>query len=67
MGAGTSCVSADEVTITFSLLWWTTDFPNHNPADVAAVADVWMNCRHGKDGDWKISKFDSVQPLKRFG
>jgi ketosteroid isomerase-like protein len=63
----TTFVSADEAAITFSLLWWTTDFPNHNPADVAAVADVWMTCRRGKDGDWKIAKFDSVQPLKRFG
>jgi hypothetical protein len=60
-----SSVSADEVSVTFSLVFWSTEVPGLNPADVVAVADVWMTVRRGKDGDWKISKFDSTQPLKR--
>lgn len=63
----TSFVSADEVSVTFSLVFWTTEVPGLNPTDVVAVADVWMTCRRGTDGDWKIAKFDSSQPLKRVG
>jgi hypothetical protein len=58
-------VSKDEVKTTFNLIYWANDIPGLNPADVVAVADVWMTCRRGADGDWKISKFDSTQPLKR--
>lgn len=60
-----SFVSPDEAEVTFTLVFWTTEVPGFNPADVIAVADVWMTCRRGKDGDWKIAKFDSTQPLKR--
>jgi SnoaL-like domain len=63
----TSFVSPSEVTVTFSLVYWTNEVPGLNPADVVAVADVWMTCRRGSDGDWKIAKFDSTQPLKRIG
>lgn len=61
----TSFVSRDEVKVTFSLLFYSTEVKGFNPTDVIAVADVWMTCRRGSDGDWKIAKFDSTQPLKR--
>jgi hypothetical protein len=59
--------SADEVDVTFGLIFFTTQVPGLNPADVVAVADVWMTCRRSKDGEWLIAKFDSNQPLKRVG
>jgi ketosteroid isomerase-like protein len=61
----TSFVSANEVLVTFSLVYWTTETPELNPTDVVAVADVWMTCRRGSDGDWKIAKFDSTRSLTR--
>ena len=63
----TSFLSADEVSVTFSLIFWSTAVPGLNPADVVAVADVWATCRRGSDGDWKIFRFDSTQPLRRVG
>jgi hypothetical protein len=61
----TTFVNHGEVEVTFSLVYFSTEVPGFNPADVIAVADVWMTCRRGRDGDWKIAKFDSTQPLKR--
>jgi SnoaL-like domain len=61
----TTFVGLSEVELTFSLVFFSTEVPGFNPADVIAVADVWMTCRRGSDGDWKIAKFDSAQPLKR--
>jgi SnoaL-like domain len=63
----TTFVSSDEVLVTFTLVFWTTEVPNLNPADVVAVADVRMTCRRCSDGHWRIAKFDSEQPLKRVG
>lgn len=59
--------TADEAEVFFELVFWSTEVPGLNPADVVAVADVWMTCRRSKDGDWRICKFDSTQPLKRVG
>ena len=63
----TSFVSPDEAETFFELIFWTTEVEGFNPADIIAVADVWMTMRRGSDGDWKIAKFDSTQPLKRVG
>ncbi len=56
-----------DVTVNFNLIFWATGIPDCNPADVIAVADVAMDCHRGADGEWKIAKFDSHQPLKRMG
>jgi ketosteroid isomerase-like protein len=60
-----SFVNPNEVKVTFSMLWWTSAIPGINPTDIGAIADVWMTCRRGGDGEWKIARFESVQPLKR--
>ena len=57
----------DQAEVTFHLVFWTTEVPGFNPADIIAVADVQMTIRRGSDGDWKIAHFDSTQPLKRVG
>ncbi len=57
--------SATEASVTFHLAFWTTEIKGYNPADVIAIADVMMDVQADADGDWKISKFDSGQPLKR--
>ena len=59
--------SASEVSITFTLLYFTTAgmASGTNHADPAAVADVRMNCRCDADGEWRISKFDSNQTFRR--
>jgi len=56
-----------EVSITFSLLYFTTAGMKSglNHADPAAVADVRMDCRRDADGHWRISKFDSNQMFRR--
>ena len=58
---------SDEVSITFSLVYFTTAgmASGLNHADPAAVADVRMNCRRDSDGEWRISKFDSNQTFRR--
>jgi ketosteroid isomerase-like protein len=59
--------TADEVSITFSLVYYTTAgmASGTNHADPAAVADVRMNCRRDADGEWRIAMFDSNQSFKR--
>jgi hypothetical protein len=59
--------SATDVSITFTLLYFTTAgmASGTNHADPAAVADVRMNCRCDTDGHWRISKFDSNQTFRR--
>lgn len=59
--------SDKEVSITFSLLYFTTAgmASGTNHADPAAVADVRMDCRQDADGEWRISKFDSNQTFRR--
>lgn len=59
--------NADEVSITFSLVYFTTAgmASGLNHADPAAVADVRMDCRRDDDGHWRIAKFDSNQTFRR--
>ncbi len=59
--------SAGEVSITFSLVYFTTAgmASGVNHADPAAVADVRMNCRRDDEGEWRIAMFDSNQAFKR--
>jgi uncharacterized protein (TIGR02246 family) len=59
--------NAGEVSITFTLVYFTTAGMTSglNHADPAAVADVRMDCRREDDGHWRISKFDSNQTFKR--
>ncbi len=59
--------SANDVSITFTLVFFTTagTAPGGNPAEPAAVADVRMECRRGGDEEWRIAKFDSNQILRR--
>ena len=57
----------DQVSITFSLVYFTTAgmASGLNHADPAAVADVRMDCRRDDDGHWRIAKFDSNQTFRR--
>jgi len=59
--------SADAVSITFSLLFFTTAGSEKglNQTDPAAVADVRMDCQRGSDGEWRIARFDSNQAFRR--
>ena len=59
--------SADAVSITFTLVYFTTAgmASGLNHADPAAVADVRMDCRREADGEWRIALFDSNQTFKR--
>jgi hypothetical protein len=59
--------NATEVSITFTLVYFTTAgmASGLNHADPAAVADVRMNCRREDDEHWRISMFDSNQTFKR--
>lgn len=59
--------ASNEVSITFSLVYFTTAgmASGLNHADPAAVADVRMNCRRDAEGEWRISKFDSNQTFRR--
>lgn len=59
--------SATDVSITFSLLYFTTAGMSSglNHADPAATADVRMDCRRDADGEWRISAFDSGQAFRR--
>jgi len=59
--------NANDVAITFSLVYFTTAgmASGLNHADPAAVADVRMDCRRDHDGHWRISKFDSNQTFRR--
>lgn len=59
--------ASDEVSITFSLVYFTTAgmASGLNHADPAAVADVRMNCRRDSDEEWRIAKFDSNQTFRR--
>jgi hypothetical protein len=64
------CVSfrtADEVSITFSLIFFSTAGMASGIAtpDPAAVADVRMDCRRGDDEHWRIARFESNQPFRR--
>lgn len=63
----TSFRSPGEVSITFSLVYFTTAgmASGLNHADPAAVADVRMDCRRDGDGEWRIAKFDSNQTFRR--
>lgn len=60
-------LGADKVSITFTLLFFTTaghvDGLSHT--EPAAVADVRMDCQRGGDGEWRIAKFDSNQTFRR--
>jgi SnoaL-like domain len=57
----------DHVSITFSLVYFTTAgmASGLNHADPAAVADVRMECAREADGHWRIAKFDSNQTFRR--
>lgn len=57
----------NEVSITFSLVYFTTAgmASGLNHADPAAVADVRMDCRRDDDGQWLIAMFDSNQTFRR--
>ncbi len=55
----------DHVSVTFFLVFFSTEVVGFDPADVIAVADVWMDCKRDAEGEWRISKFDSMQPLIR--
>jgi hypothetical protein len=59
--------SATEVSITFTLVYFTTAgmASGLNHADPAAVADVRMDCRRDDGGEWRIAKFDSNQTFRR--
>ncbi len=59
--------SAGEVSITFTLVYFTTAgmASGLNHADPAAVADVRMDCRREEDGQWRIAMFDSNQTFRR--
>jgi ketosteroid isomerase-like protein len=57
----------EEVSITFSLVYFTTAgmASGTNHADPAAVADVRMDCRRDREGQWRIAMFDSNQTFRR--
>jgi hypothetical protein len=59
--------SADEASITFTLVYFTSAMvaAGADAADPTAVADVVMDVSCCEDGHWRISKFDSVQSLVR--
>lgn len=59
--------SADEVSISFGLIYFTTAgmASKTDHADPASVADVRMDCRRETDGHWRISAFDSEQVFRR--
>lgn len=59
--------SADEASITFTLIYFTTAMvaAGADPADPTAVADVRMDVKRCEDGHWRISLFDSAQSLVR--
>ena len=59
--------SADEVSISFGLVYFTTAgmASGVNHADPASVADVRMDCRREADGHWRIARFDSNQVFRR--
>ncbi len=59
--------SAVEVSITFTLLFFTTVGSANGLSETApaAVADVRMDCQRGSDGEWRIAKFDSNQTFRR--
>jgi SnoaL-like domain len=59
--------SANDVSITFTLVFFTTAVvaSRINPVEPAAVADVRMDCRRGADEEWRIARFDSNQVLRR--
>jgi hypothetical protein len=59
--------SDSHVSITFTLVYFTTAGMSTGlkHADPAAVADVRMDCRRDRDGEWRIAKFDSNQTFQR--
>jgi ketosteroid isomerase-like protein len=57
--------SADEASIVFNLLFFTTAGTGSTQPDPAAVADVRMDCRREADGHWRIARMDSNQPFPR--
>ena len=62
-----SFVSETEAKADFLLLFFAKpgDPPFTDGCDPLATADVWMECRKGSDGAWRISKFDSKQTFIR--
>ncbi len=62
--------SADEASITFTLIYFTTAIvaAGASEADPCAIADVIMDVHRCDDGHWRISMFDSAQSLvRKFG
>jgi uncharacterized protein (TIGR02246 family) len=62
--------SADEASIAFTLVYFTTAIvaAGASEADPCAVADVKMTCQRCDDGHWRIAMFDSAQSLvRKFG
>jgi hypothetical protein len=59
--------NAHEVSITFSLIYFSTlgMASGAEHTDPAAVADVRMDCRLEADGHWRIAMFDSNQTFRR--
>lgn len=56
-------VSENHAKADFLLLFFAKpgDPPFMDGCDPLASADVWMECRRGDDGEWRISRFDSTQ------
>ena len=56
-------VSESHAKVDFLLLFFAKagDPPFSGYCDPLASADVWMECKRGDDGDWRISKFNSTQ------
>ncbi len=62
--------NADEASITFTLIYFTTAIvaAGASEADPCAVADVVMDVKRCEDGHWRIAMFDSAQSLvRKFG
>jgi hypothetical protein len=56
--------NANEVSTTFSLIYFSTASGSDRP-DPAAAADVRMDCRREDDEHWRIASFDSNQIFRR--
>jgi len=55
-------VSEDHAKADFLLLFFAKPgTPPFMACDPLATADVWMECKRGPDGAWRISKFNSTQ------
>ncbi|MEZ5743410.1 MAG: hypothetical protein R3D89_06715 [Sphingomonadaceae bacterium] len=60
-------VSETHAKVDFLLLFFAKagEIPFNDYCDPLASADVWMECKQGADGEWRISKFNSTQVFIR--